>query len=115
MRGTDWHVYSEATGGLHLGLLLHVLELREYAVVVYHICSSRYSGICVMFMRSIAWGRRKKWLVPSMMVCLVFQIPVRSRSSPQGEVIMVSMVTWKFANLCTVFCHEVVNLGRCRV
>ena len=56
MRGTDWHVYSEATGELHLGLLLHVLELREYAVVVYRICSSRDSGICVMFMRSTVWG-----------------------------------------------------------
>ena len=30
MRGTDWHVYSESTGELRLGLLLHILELREY-------------------------------------------------------------------------------------
>ena len=31
MRGTDWHVCSEATGELHMGLLLHIVELRKYS------------------------------------------------------------------------------------
>ena len=34
MRGTDWHIYSESTSELRLGLLLHVLDLCEYSFLI---------------------------------------------------------------------------------
>ena len=76
MRGTDWHIYSESTGELRLGLLLHVLELREYNFsvsgflesrsVVYHLrmlcekggLASRSNLVCVLCLDSCSFKKQ---------------------------------------------------------
>ena len=51
MRGTDWQVYSEATGELRLGLLLHILDLCEFSFSIFVT-----QGSCVLFIGYMYMG-----------------------------------------------------------
>ena len=48
MCGTDWHIYSEITSELRLGLLLHVLDLCEYSFLIFGLYRQSVVVCCLL-------------------------------------------------------------------